>query len=158
LLSEVRRVNPVYSKQPLPVDLVQAAAELKKQIPKLSNEQIMYEMQHLLVLLRQSHNSLFQPGKLVKLTQLPLTFYAFPEGLFVIDAAAPYENLIGSRVLRFDDSTAEKALEAVGYIIGRENDMAVISTGPDRLKSLQVLYTLKLTAKPDRVNLTLLDR
>ncbi len=38
---------------------------LKKQIPKLSNEQIMYEMQHLLVLLKQAHNNLFLPGNIV---------------------------------------------------------------------------------------------
>jgi hypothetical protein len=59
-------------------------------------------MQHLLALLRQSHNGLDfdQQGKLVRLTQLPLVFYAFPEGLYIVDATDPYEDLIGARVLR----------------------------------------------------------
>lgn len=158
LLSEIKRVNPVYSKQPLPDEIIQAASRLKTQIPKLSDAQIMYEMQHLLVLLRQSHNSLFIPGKMVKLTQLPLTFYAFPEGLYIIDAIAPYEDLIGARVLRFDNTTAESALEATRYIIGRENEMAILSTGPDRLKILQLMHALRITSNPDRVDLTVIDR
>lgn len=160
LLSEIKRLNPVYSKQPLPNELVQSARRLKAQIPKLSDAQVLFEMEHLLSLLKQSHNGLDfdTPGKLVKLTQLPLTFYAFPEGLYIVEAKQPYEDLIGSRVLRFDDTTAEKALEATKYIIGRENEMAVLWGGPDRLKLVQFLHAMKLTKNPDRVKLTVIDR
>ena len=160
LLSEVKRLNPVYSNQPLPDELVQAARRLKTQIPKLSDAQVLFEMEHLLALLKQAHNGLDfdTPGKIVKLTQLPLTFYAFPEGLYIVDAKQPYEDLIGSRVLRFDDTTAEKALEATKYIIGRENEMAILWGGPDRLKLVQFLHAMKLTSNPDRVNITVIDR
>jgi tetratricopeptide (TPR) repeat protein len=160
LLSEIKRLNAVYSKQPLPDELLRAANHLKGQIPKLSNEQILLEMQHLLVLLRQTHNELFPSGqeRLVKLTQLPLTFYAFPEGLYIVDATQGYENLIGARVLRFDGTTAERALELTGYIIPRENDLELLWRGPDRLKIVQWLHALKLTSNPDRVNVTVVDR
>lgn len=160
LLSEIKRLNPVHSKQPLPDELVQAARRLKAQIPKLSDAQVLFEMEHLLALLQQAHNGLDfdTPGKIVKLTQLPLTFYAFPEGLYIVDAKQPYEDLIGSRVLRFDDTTAEKALEATKYIIGRENEMALLWGGPDRLKLVQFLHAMKLTRNPDRVNITVIDR
>jgi hypothetical protein len=160
LLSEVKRLNPVYSKQPLPNEIVRAANRLKIQISKFSDAQILFEMQHLLALLRQSHNGLDfdQQGKLVKLTQLPLVFYAFPEGLYIVDAAAPYEDLIGARVLRFDNTTAKRALQATEYVVPRENEMAILWSGPDFLKLVQLLHALKLTASPDRVNLTVLDR
>jgi tetratricopeptide (TPR) repeat protein len=157
LLSEIKRLNPVYSKAPLPEELVRAADQLKYEIPKLSNEQVFVEMLHLLTLLNQSHNSLFPSGDRVKLTQFPLYFYAFPEGLYIVDALAPYEDLIGARVLRFDDTTAERAIEATSYIVGRENDMAVLWTVPENLKIVQLLHALKLTKSPDRVNLTVLD-
>jgi tetratricopeptide (TPR) repeat protein len=160
LLSEIKRLNPVYSKQPLPGEILQAANQLKRQIPKLSDAQVLFEMQHLLALLKQSHNGLDfdEPGKLVKLTQLPMVFEAFPEGLYIVDALQPYENLIGARVLQFHNTTAERALEATGYVVPRENEMAVNWSGPDFLKFVQLLYTLKLTSNPDCVNLTVIDR
>jgi hypothetical protein len=128
-------LNPVYSKQPLPNEIVHAANKLKTQVSKLSDAQILFEMQHLLALLRQSHNGLDfdQQGKLVRLTQLPLVFYAFPEGLYIVDATDPYEDLIGARVLRFDNTTAERALQATGYVVPRENEMAILWSGPDFL-------------------------
>lgn len=159
LLAEIKRLNPVYNKQPLPYEIVQAATRLKTQIGKLSDAQILFEMQHLLALLKQSHNGLEfdEPGKLVKLTQLPMVFKLFPEGLYIVDALQPYENLIGAKVLQFDDTSAERALEATGYVVPRENPMAINWSGPDFLKFVQLLYTLKLTRNPDRVNLTVID-
>ncbi len=118
----------------------------------------MVEMQHLLTLLGQTHNSLFTPGNLVKLTQLPLYFYVFPEGLYIVDAVAPYEDLIGVKVLRFDDTTAERAIEASKYLVGRENDMAILWTVPENLKVVQYLHALKITKNPDRVILTVVDK
>jgi tetratricopeptide (TPR) repeat protein len=160
LLSEVKRVNPVYSKQPFPDDLTQAADRLKQQIPVLSDARVLLEMQHLLVLLRQSHNNVLPSpkDKLGKLTQLPVTFYIFPEGLFIVDAVAPYEDLIGSRVLKFDNTTAENALDSIGYVISGENKMEIAWKAPDRLKIVQWLHALKITSDPDRVDLTVLDR
>ena len=158
LISQIKLRNAVYSKQPLPDKLVRAADKLKREIPKLSDEQMMVEMQHLLTLLGQTHNSLFTPGNLVKLTQLPLYFYVFPEGLYIVDAVAPYEDLIGVKVLRFDDTTAERAIEASKYLVGRENDMAILWTVPENLKVVQYLHALKITKNPDRVILTVVDK
>lgn len=158
LLSEVKRLNAVYSKAPFPDQLLRAADKLKADIPKLSNEQIFVEMQRLLTFLGQTHNSLFGTGERLKLTHLPLYFYVFPEGLYVVDALAPYEDLIGAQVLRFDDTTAEQAIEATRYIVGRENDMQILWTAPGNLKVLQILHALKISKNPDRVNLTVVDR
>ncbi|MCA1623704.1 MAG: hypothetical protein LC768_05480 [Acidobacteria bacterium] len=158
LLSEIKRLNAVYSKAPLPEKLVRAADRLKKEIPKLSNEQIYVEMQHLLTLLGQTHNMLFIPGDKVKQTFLPFHFYVFPEGLFIVDALAPYEDLIGAQVLRFDETTAERAIDATRYVNSLENDMQIIWSVSDWLKVVQTLHALKLTKNPDRVNLTILDR
>lgn len=158
LLAEIKRLNPVYSKQPLPTELVQNAERLKKEIPNLSNEQILVELQHLLVLLKQSHNNLFNPGNLVKLTQLPVYFYVFPEGLYIVDAVAPYEDLIGARVLRFDETPAERAIEANAFLTSRENEMAILWTAPENLKILQYLHALKITKAANRAELTVIDR
>lgn len=160
LLSEIKRVNPVYSNKSLPADLAQAAQLLKARIRKISDAQVILEIQHLLVLLKQSHNNILPSAKdkFGKLTQLPLTFYIFPEGLYIVDATAPYKDLIGARVLRFDNSNAEDAIDAIGYVISGENKMEIAWKAPDRLKIVQWLHALKLTSNPDRVNLTVFDR
>ncbi len=158
LILQIKRRNAVYSKKPLPEDFVRTADKLRKEIPQLSNEQIYFEMQHLMSLLRQTHNGLFVPGNLVKLKHLPLYFYAFPEGLFVVDALVPYEHLIGAKIVSFDDTPAERAIEATRYIAGGENDMGILWTVPGNLSVIQYLHALKLIKNPDKVNLTIVNR
>lgn len=158
LLSEIKRLNAVYSKAPLPAELVRASEQLKQEIPKLSPEQIFVEMQHLLTFLGQTHNGLFGGGERLKQTFLPVRFYAFPEGLYIVDALPPYEDLIGARVLRFDDTSAEQAIDATRYVTARENDMQVLWFVPENLKALQTLYALKITKNPDQVTLSVVDR
>lgn len=160
LLSEIKRLNPVYRNSPLPPDLTKAASKLRKDIPKLSNAETYFEMEHLLSLLKHAHNGLLPSlaGDMVGLKQLPVTFYAFPEGLFIIDAAPPYEDLIGAKVLSFDKTPAERALDATGYLLSRENDMEILWRGPGLLSIPQALHALKLTASPETMALTILDR
>lgn len=162
LLAEIGRLNPVYGfgKQPLPAEFLRSAEHLKTQIPKLSDAEIYFEMQHLLSLLRHTHNNLhaFLAGDLLKFKQLPLTLYVFPEGLYIFDAEKGYEDLIGARITHFDKTSVEQALKAVEYVIPRENDMEILWRAPDFLRIVQLLHVLKITEKPDRVNLTIIDR
>jgi tetratricopeptide (TPR) repeat protein len=162
LLAEISRLNPVYGsgKQPLPAEFLRAAQRLKTEIPKLSDAEIYFEMQHLLVLLGHTHNSLhaFLAGDLLNLKQMPLTFYVFPEGLYIVDAEKGYEDLIGARITQFDKTATERAMKAVEYVIPRENEMEILWRAPDFLRIVQLLHALKLTDKPDRVNLTVVDR
>lgn len=163
LLSEIRRLNPVYSRQPLPEILIRRAERLRERIPSLSDAQIAIEMQHLLTLLGHNHNNfhfLFVPeeAQRVAITEIPLTFYVFPEGLYVVDATAPHEDLIGARVLRFGDVPAERALRATEYARPRENDMELAWGGATLLRMPQVLHAAGIISRPDRVDLSVLDR
>lgn len=163
LLAEIRRMNAVFSRQPLPDTLARAADRLRQRIPRLTDAQIAVEMQHILVLLGHNHNTLYFPyapgvsGR-VAFTQLPLQLYAFPDGMYVTDAAPPYEELIGARVLRFDDTPAEQALRATGYVKDRENGVEILGSGPAFLVIPQVLHALGLTRNADRAELTVVDR
>lgn len=163
LLSEIERLNYVYHSRSLPSRLQEAANKLRRRISVLSEAQIAVELQHLLVLLGQTHNTLYFPyaagmsGK-VKFTHLPLSFYIFPEGLYITDAKPPYEDLIGARVLRFDDTPAEKAVEATRYVKDHENDVEILGSGVAFLPIPQVLHALGLIHQPDEVKLTVEDR
>jgi tetratricopeptide (TPR) repeat protein len=160
LLSEVRRLNPVYSRAPLPDTLLRAAARLRERIPHLTDVQVAIEFQHLLRLLGHNHNTLavWQPGRTVTFTQLPVTFYFFPEGLYVTAAREGFEDLVGARVLRLDDTPATEAVAALDYVIGRENPMELVWMVPVFLGLPQVLHALGLTRVDDAVELTVIDR
>lgn len=162
LLAEINRLNPVYGsgRQPLPAEFTRAAERLKAQIPKLADHEIYFEMVHLLVLLGHTHNGLFASvaGEKLNLKQLPVTFYIFPDGIYIVDAEKNYEDLIGSRVTHFDKSNAENALKALEYVVSRENEMEILWLGPDLLKIVELFHALKLTDKSDSVNLTIVDR
>lgn len=159
-MSELKRLNALYSRAPLPANIRQAEANLRRRIPKLTDAQIYTELQRLTALLGQSHNMFFPflGSKQISFAQLPVTMYLFPEGLFVIDAKEDYKNLIGSRVIRFGESEADKALSAVTRVVSRDNEMELKWSLPHYLSQTTLLYGLGLISDPDKVNLTVENR
>jgi tetratricopeptide (TPR) repeat protein len=155
LLAEIQRLNATYSRQPLPKAVRQAADRLRERIPTLSDVQIALEMQRLLALLGCSHNSLLPvPGGRVSFSFLPLTFFIFPDGLYLIDGDGDAKRLVGARVIRFDETEAVEAIRAVSAVARRENDMEALWLAPLYLAMPQLLHALGLTKEPDKVRLT----
>jgi tetratricopeptide (TPR) repeat protein len=155
LLAEIKRLNASYSRQPLPEPVQQAADRLRERISTLSDAQIAVEMQRLLALLGCSHNSLIPvPGGRVNFLFLPLTYYLFPDGLYLLDADDQAKRFIGARVVRFDDTDAADVVRAVSALARRENDVEALWLAPTYLAMPQVLHALGLTKNPDRVRLT----
>ena len=159
-MSELKRLNATYSREPLPVKIQQTADSLRKRIPKLNDAEIYTEFQRITALLGQSHNMIYpwRGSKVISFTQLPLTMYLFPDGLYVIDAKEGYKNLIGARVLKFGATQTDKAIEVISGVLSRENDMEISWSAPHYLSQTQLLYGLGLIEDPMKVNLTLKDR
>jgi len=108
LVEEVKRVNPVYRDRPLPAELLQRQAQLKAQVSILSDDALFFGMKRMLAPLQQGHVFLFSyPGN----RYLPVRFYAFPEGLHIVEASDAEQALVGARVLRIGTLTAEEALQ-----------------------------------------------
>ncbi len=155
LLAEIRRLNAVYSHQPLPSTVRLAAERLRERIPALSDAQIVVEMQRLLALLGHSHNTVYPAsGGRVTFTFLPVAFYIFPDGLYVTSADGDRKGLVGGRVVRFDDADAAIAVRAVSALVRRENEMEARWLAPSLLAMPQVLQSLGITQSADQVRLT----
>ena len=77
LHDEVKRVNPDYRDLPFPAEVERRYEALKRDGPKLSDEQIYFGMKRMLAPLHQGHLS-FWP--MPKSRFLPLRLYAFPKG------------------------------------------------------------------------------
>jgi hypothetical protein len=118
LLAELRRLNPTYRQGAFPPAFVRAAEQLHREIPQLSTEEIFVRMGRLIAVLHQGHNALFFPGARL----LPFRFYVFPDGIYIVEAAAPYGELAGTRVQAIGTMTAEEVLRRIAAAMSADGD------------------------------------
>lgn len=155
---EVKRVNPVYRDKPFPAEFERLYAQLRRNVPKLSDEQLFMGMQRMLASLQQSHMMLWADDRArVPNRWLPLQFYAFPDGLYVVDADEHHRSLIGSKLISVGNLSAEEALRQVARAIRSEGDMAAV-WGAARLSETYNLLGMGAVHSPIQVSLKLQSR
>jgi hypothetical protein len=132
-----------------------AVAQLAEDVPGLSDVQVLAGMMRLLRPLRDGH-AFVRPGDGNKETQLglPVKFYRFAEGLFVIAAAETYREVIGAQVLSMEGHPVEEVLAAVEPLISRDNSQQVTWLGPELLRWTPLIHALGLISDPGRAALT----
>lgn len=121
LYSETKRVNPDYRDAPLPAEITRRYEELKKNVPKLSDEEIFVGMSRMLAPLRQGHVFLGTSPPLNR--YLPVRLYAFPDGIYIVEGRGEHADLAGSRVLTFGGMPAEEALRRLAEATSVDGDM-----------------------------------
>jgi tetratricopeptide (TPR) repeat protein len=134
LHEELLRVHPDYHDAPLPPDVERGFADLSRRVPELTDEEIFVEMNRILARLRHGHIYLWWDRP--EANELPLQFYAFPEGIFVVDAFGPHEALIGSQVLAIASTPVEAALSKINELQSDESPMSYLWTGPHLLRQI----------------------
>ncbi|WP_255230534.1 tetratricopeptide repeat protein [Pseudoalteromonas sp. HM-SA03] len=110
LFSEIKRlhVNEQASNNP---DLITLANNLRSDIPKLTDQQIVFGMMRMIGTLDNGHNFLVPTfGEKGNFTRLPVQFYAFSDGLYIVDAEAEFSDLIGYKVTAFGQTPAAEAM------------------------------------------------
>jgi hypothetical protein len=158
LVSEIKRVNHLYRKQPLPEELTARQRALKRDVGKLTDEEIFLGMGRMLSPLKQGHVSLaiFPETTRLAVRTIPLQFYAFPEGIFVVRSDEKNADLVGAEVLRIEDAPPGELVKRVEEHASVENEMKMLWGGMRPLGSIPVLRGLGVL-KPgrDEVRLTL---
>lgn len=158
LVSEIKRVNHLYRKQPLPEALVARQRALKRDVDTLTDEEIFVGMGRMLSPLKQGHVSLaiFPETKRPAVKNIPLQFYAFPEGVFVVRSDEKNADLVGAEVLRIEDAPPGELVKQIEEHASVENEMKMLWGGMRPLGSIPVLRGLGVL-KPgrDEVRLTL---
>lgn len=143
LISEVKRVHYRFSKEPLPTEFLSMANELRRRLNRLSDAEIVVKFQRLLAALGDGHTLIYPFGmKRGVFKHLPLSFYWFSDGLFIVDASKEFQSLIGKKVLKFGLIDTQTALKKLEPIVSRDNPMGIKWTGvvyltfPDYLKEI----------------------
>jgi hypothetical protein len=131
---------------------------LDAQIPKLTDMQVVIRMMKLMRLVGDGHSGLL--GSMSRpefLQNLPVQFYLFKEGLYVISADPKYKELLGAQVLKFGERTPDEVMRALDPLISRDNEIWPSQVGPYRMRSLPLLNALGLIPDAQKVQLTVRD-
>ena len=152
LVAEVRRVNPDPT---LPPEFLARADSMRARVHEFTDEEFVVELNRMLAALRRGHTELFSGsfGGSVKL--LPAQLYAFPEGIFIIDAVPEYRALVGARVDSIDGTSAEEALRLVNLMQSVDGEMQFLWNGMLLLRSAHYLRGSGIISSVDTIALTI---
>jgi tetratricopeptide (TPR) repeat protein len=132
-----------------------AVDRLYERIPSLARHQIIVEMARIVAMVGDGHTNL-SPTRDPKVgfRTLPIKLYFFKDGLFVRAASREHVDIVGAKVVRIGNASAEQAYAAVREIIGRDNEMDAKFFAPHLLVMPEVLHALGLVEDMENVALT----
>ena len=159
LLNEIKRANAEYRDRPLPLELVRGMAELKREIPRLGNEEILVQLNRVLATLHQGHTNLWEPRDKGPIAPqfVPLGFHLFSEGLFIINAAPQHHNLIGSKVIAIGKTPALDALRKVSETVSGDGPMEYVWKGAYLISYAPFLKGLGIIDNVDALEIMIED-
>lgn len=133
-----------------------AVAGLSSHVPTLSDGEIEVALFELIAQLGDGHTTL--GGSRTRLEfaiTLPLAFYDFDDGLYVVAAVPQYRQLIGAKILALDGMPIAEARAKVAPLIARDNAMWVRALLPHYLRHLPFLQTLGIAKSDKSLELTI---
>jgi tetratricopeptide (TPR) repeat protein len=132
-------------------------ANLRSNVSNLSDLQAALEVMKLMARMGVGHTEALPPHTLEFAQTLPMKFFLFKEGLYVIAADPKYIDLLGAQVLAFGDKGVDQAMADVEPVVFRDNDMWLKTMIPNLLRYTALLKALNLTTDPLQVPLTVRD-
>ena len=133
-------------------------SELKSNIGAISDEQIVVEIMKVIGSLGNGHNLIIPTTpKNGALKRLPVQFYQFDDGVFIVNAEEKFRQWIGYRVDSIGAEPIEAALEKTNAVNARDNNMQTLWLGAYYLGLPEVLKGLGIIKNPDQVVMTLSD-
>ena len=140
-------------------DLSKEILDIKTNIASLSDEQIIFKIIRLFGALGSGHNVIIptSPNK-GALKKLPVQFYQFNDGLFIVGAEEGFEKWIGYKVDLIENTPIEAALQKTNAVNARDNDMQTLWLGPYYLGLPDVLKGLGIIKNANQVTITLSDK
>ena len=134
------------------------AAKLVADVPKLGDRDIEVALFRLVAGLGDGHTALLGSHTRIEYAMtLPLAFYVFDDGLYVVSAAPDHKDLIGSKVVAIDGTPVADALVRIDPLIARDNAQWVKAMAPHYLRHVPFLKALGIAKAEDSVDLTVMQ-
>jgi len=134
-LATLTKEHYVWKKTPLSAALREAASRFRRDVAGWSDERALAELMRLSALAGDGHTYVLPFGAAkVASRMVPLRFYEFEDGLFVIDAEPGLEQWIGARVVTLAGLPADELMRRIRPYVARDNDEGVLWAGPFLLR------------------------
>jgi hypothetical protein len=128
---------------------VSTAKSLSRNVPKLTDAQVGMGLSHLAALLGDAHSYLVP-----NLAMVPVQFYQFNDGLYVVKASGAAADLVGSRVDRIGNVSSDSALKVIAATVPKDNEMTPLFLGVIILSMPQALNARGLSSDSSHITLT----
>ncbi len=139
-------------------ELAKAFQILKTSIATLSDKQIVVALMKLVGSLGNGHNLMIPTSPNIgALKKLPVQFYQFNDGLFIVDAEEGLEKWIGYKVDFIGNTSAVVAIEKTNAVNAKDNDMQTLWLGPYYAGLPDVLEGIGVIEDAKNLTLTLSD-
>jgi hypothetical protein len=134
--------------------------ELREAIPRLTDAQVVLAIVKLMTFLGDGHSTVLPNRENPAYrTAVPVQYYWFAEGLFVISAHPKHKDLLGAEVLRLDGRPAGDVLKAMMPYVSRDrgNPIWPRQLTPYMLRNLTLLHAAGQIKSPKQVTLAVRD-
>jgi phosphoglycolate phosphatase-like HAD superfamily hydrolase len=158
-LDQVRKQHYVYKSKPLPAGLIKAADQLSRDVPRYSDERMLFEMTRLSAYVGDGHTYVLPlAADRFMGSVIPIRFYLFSDGMFVIDAQPGYEKWIGSKLIAVGSTPTATILERMKPAVSSDNPFMYKWIGPPFLNLRGILESVADVRPGDSIPVTLRDR
>ena len=159
LVKEAQRLHVSIERPAYSDPFLTTAESLRNRIPSLTDEAIVVEMQRMVAQLGDGHSQIYPwPTDKVQLAVLPVDFYLFSDGVFIIGGSGDAEQYVGNRVLQIGSRPIEAIMAEIKDFISADNAMTVKWMTPLYLILPACLQTLGATDNPTTATVTVQDR
>jgi hypothetical protein len=142
-MRELHAQHYVLRRRPLPDSLLAAGERFRARIPDWSDDRALAELMRLAAMAGDGHTYVL-PWGAARFTSrvLPLRFYQFSDGLFVIDADSGRESWIGAKVVALAHLPAPEVFRRIRPYVARDNDEGIVWAGPILLRFVGFLEAI----------------
>jgi hypothetical protein len=163
LLVETReKVHPDPWRGIARADWIAAADAVKAQLPEIDDNEALADLVRLAAMPswngRDGHTGIFPFIPDSGTHEYPVRWWRFPEGLVITAARAPYEDLVGSRVVAINGHSTADVLALVEPLAPRDNPSNLLAYGPLYLRVSELLAGLGVIDAEGPATLSLVGR
>lgn len=156
-----------------PSDFEKLYIQIKKDIPNLSDQEIIVQFARFVALTNDGHTRLTIPlqegiglsqahsktplpsDSTLVFRHLPIEFYWFDDGIFITKATEQYQYLIGKKILKINETTISEALESVRAISHYDNEYGYKLIAPSKLSVLEILKAQNISTENNEIEITI---
>ncbi|MAY03485.1 MAG: hypothetical protein CMQ38_11000 [Gammaproteobacteria bacterium] len=160
LIEEAQRMHAAPERPAFSDEFLGAVENLRERIPDITGQQFYLEVMKLVAILDDGHSAIYTPDGdsplEITLASLPLKFFWFDDGMYIVDGLDGNEIYAGSEVLQVEDLLVTEVMARLSEFRGVDNTMTWRWMGPQfYLGRAELLNAVGASESIENITLTL---